>query len=78
MLPDGHEQPVKLSDGLVLAARLARTLSNLKSALNQLPYVWIFDNDDLSHPFRLVAIFENGGRITCNKPIPKWLKPLLP
>jgi hypothetical protein len=53
-------------------------LANLRSALRELPHVWVFDNDDLRRPFRLVAVFEDGRRVRLDKPVPKWLKPLLP
>lgn len=69
----GHDVP-----GGKLIERFPRTLANLKSALTQLPHVWVFDNEDLRRPFRLVAIFENGAIIRLHKPVPKWLKALLP
>ena len=69
----GHDVP-----GGKLIQRFPRTMANLRSALRQLPRVWVFDNDDLQRPFRLVAVVENGGVVKLNKPIPKWLKPLLP
>ena len=69
----GHDVPAgKLID------RFPRVLANLKAALRQLPRVWVFDNDDLRTPFRLVAVFENGEMKKLNKPVPKWLRPLLP
>ena len=52
-------------------------LANLKTATRELPQVWIFDNDDLQAPFRHVAVFENGQRVTLNEPVPEWLAPLL-
>ncbi len=36
-----------------------------------------FDNDDLRTPFRQVAVFENGQRVSLNEPVPAWLTPLL-
>jgi hypothetical protein len=39
--------------------------------------VWILDNDDLETPFRQVADFENGHRVSLNEPMLEWLKPLL-
>jgi len=69
----GHDVP---SGKLI--ERFPRTLENLKSALGQLPHVWVFDNDNLRRPFRLVAVFKNGNIIRLNKPVPKWLKSLLP
>lgn len=69
----GHDVP---RDKLV--ARYPRILVNLKVAIHELPHVWIFDNDDLRVPFRLTAIFEQGQIVQLKKPIPKWLRPLLP
>ena len=68
----GHDVPAEK-----LVARFPRTLANLKTAIRDLPQVWIFDNDDLRTPFRQVAVFENGQRITLNEPVPEWLTPLL-
>jgi predicted ABC-type ATPase len=61
-----------------LRSRFPRTLANLRKALPELSHVWIFDNDDLRIPFRLVAVFENGQSVRICKPIPSWLRPLLP
>ncbi len=61
-----------------LLARFPRTLANLKSAIHSLPHVRIYDNSELSNPFRLVAHFESGGLRDLREPIPDWLRPLLP
>ena len=68
----GHDVPAEK-----LVARFPRTLANLKTAIRDLPHVWIFDNDDLRTAFRHVAVFENGQRVTLNEPEPDWLTPLL-
>lgn len=68
----GHDVPAEK-----LVARFPRTLANLKTAIRDLPQVWIFDNDDLRTPFRQVAVFENGQRASLNEPVPEWLTPLL-
>ena len=68
----GHDVPPEK-----LIARYPRTLTNLQNAIRELPYVLIFDNDDLRTPFRQVAVFQNGQRVSLNKPVPKWLKPML-
>jgi predicted ABC-type ATPase len=60
-----------------LIARFPRTLANLKAAIDQLPHVFVFDNDDLRTPFRQIAIFENGRRVCLKKPVPAWLRPCL-
>ena len=61
-----------------LITRFPRTLANLQAALRELPNALIFAHDDLRTPFRQVAVFQNGQRVSLNPPIPKWLKPLLP
>ena len=60
-----------------LRARFPRTLANLKSAIDSLPHVRIYDNSDLSDPFRLVAHFESGTVRDLRQPIPDWLLPLI-
>ena len=69
----GHDVPLEK-----LVARFPRTLRNLQKAIQVLPQVLIFDNDDLSHPFKRVAAFENGKATFLSKPPPVWLTPLLP
>jgi predicted ABC-type ATPase len=69
----GHDVPAEK-----LSSRYPRILANLKSAIRHLPHVWVFDNDDLSHPFRLVCVCENGEIVRLNRPVPRWLKALLP
>ena len=69
----GHDVPTQK-----LVQRFPRILANLKAALRELPHVWVFDNNDLRHPYRLVAIFESGRQTTLQRPVPRWLTPLLP
>jgi predicted ABC-type ATPase len=69
----GHDVPAEK-----LIARFPRILANLKTAVRELPRVWVFDNGELRHPFRLVAVFENGRPVQMHRPVPKWLRPLLP
>ena len=69
----GHDVPPEK-----LTARFPRTLANLRTAIRELPHVWVFDNDDLRRPFRQVAIFESGHQVSLRKPVPAWLKSLLP
>jgi len=68
----GHDVPTEK-----LIARYPRTLANLRAALRELTHVLVFDNDDLLTPFRQVAVFRNGERVSLNQPVPRWLKPLL-
>ena len=69
----GHDVP---SEKLV--SRYPRILRNLREALRKLPHVWVFDNDDLRTPFRLVVVCEGGKVTEVHRPIPPWLRPLLP
>ncbi len=64
----GHDVPTDK-----LTARFPRTLSNLKQGVQELPCVFVFDNDDLRMPYRLVAIFQNGRRAYLANSIPDWL-----
>jgi predicted ABC-type ATPase len=68
----GHDVPPEK-----LIARYPRTLINLQTAIRELPHVLIFDNDDWRTPFRQVAVFQNGQRISLSKPAPKWLRSML-
>jgi predicted ABC-type ATPase len=68
----GHDVPTEK-----LVQRFPRILANLGTALRELPRVWVFDNNDLRKPYRLVAIVENGHLVKLHRPVPKWLAPLL-
>ncbi len=64
----GHDVPwEKLRD------RFPRTMTNLHGALQKLPFVLIFDNGDLAHPFRHAATFEQGTLVWSKPPLPRWL-----
>ena len=64
----GHDVPTDK-----LTARFPRTMANLKQAIKDLPCVAIFDNDNLSAPFRLAAIYQNGQNTFSASPKPRWL-----
>ncbi|HEV2326925.1 MAG TPA: zeta toxin family protein [Terracidiphilus sp.] len=68
----GHDVPTDK-----LQTRYPRTLANLRSALREVPHVWVFDNDDLRHPFRLVTVYANGQPVRPQKPTPQWLASVL-
>ena len=68
----GHDVPSEK-----LAGRFRRTIKNLKTAIQTLPIVLIFDNDNLADPFRRLAEFRNGKPLTLSEPIPGWLRPAL-
>ncbi len=69
----GHDVPPAK-----LIARFPRTMANLQKAIRALPYVFIFDNDDLRQPYRRVAVFEHGKVLYLAASLPKWLVSLLP
>jgi predicted ABC-type ATPase len=69
----GHDVPDRK-----LIERYPRILANLKAALRELPNVWVFDNNDLRTPYRLAATYENGRLVKLQRPVPRWLAPLLP
>ena len=69
----GHDVPPDK-----LRSRFPRVMANLKRALAELPLVWVFDNDEFSNPYRLVAVYECGKAIRLTRPVPTWLKRLLP
>lgn len=58
--------------------RYRRVMENLRRAMTELTNVRVYDNSDLEDPYRLVAIREDGHALQLSKPIPAWLKPLLP
>lgn len=64
----GHDVP---SDKL--ASRYPRTLENLRRAIDELPLVLVFDNDDLARPYRRVAEFANGESVLLAEPPPARL-----
>jgi predicted ABC-type ATPase len=65
----GHDVPAAK-----LRARFPRTMANLRRAMKSLPHVLVFDNDDLTRPFRLVADYEGGTLIRASGPQPAWLR----
>jgi len=69
----GHDVPTDK-----LFTRYPRTLANFKTAVQELPHVWIFNNNDLRTPYQLVAIYERGQIVKLNPPVPPWLRPALP
>jgi predicted ABC-type ATPase len=64
----GHDVPTEK-----LESRYPRTMANLMTALLEIPHVWIFHNDDLRAPYRLVAVYEHGKLVALHRPIPRWL-----
>lgn len=67
----GHDVPTEK-----LKSRFPRTLRNLKAAIGDLPLVYVFDNSDLSRPFRKIAVFKKGRPAEKLKAAPDWFKGL--
>jgi predicted ABC-type ATPase len=61
-----------------LISRLPRTMENLRLAIQRLPLVLVYDNDDLRDPYRFVLAASNGAVLEKARSLPAWLKPLLP
>lgn len=69
----GHDVP---HDKLM--ARFPRTLRNLQNAIAELPHVIVYDNSDLSNPYRQVAVFEFGRPLYLSDQPPGWLRQSFP
>jgi predicted ABC-type ATPase len=63
----GHDVP---PDRVI--ARFPRTLANLRSALRVLSGVLVYDNDDLRHPYRLIARVIRGEVEEESQDLPTW------
>ncbi len=61
-----------------LQSRFSRTLANLEAAIARLPHVLIYDNSDMTVPYRQLAVFDYGHLRFLHDPIPEWLRPALP
>lgn len=61
-----------------LRARFPRILNNLCQAIAQLPHVLVYDNGDLTTPYRLAAVFNQGKLLQLQEPVPEWLQHALP
>jgi predicted ABC-type ATPase len=69
----GHDVPTSK-----LTARFPRTMANLRRAAAELPHVLVYDNDDIAHPFRLVAEFEGGVLLRPRAVWPAWVRAVWP
>ena len=67
----GHDVPHEK-----LKSRFPRILANLRAAIRELPIVLVYDNSDLRHPFRRIAVFENGRLISQATMPPQWYSSL--
>ena len=55
------------------SAKLSEQRVAMRVAAGRLPHVLVFDNSDLNHPYRLLAIYENGQVVSRVEPLPQWL-----
>lgn len=69
----GHDVPDEK-----LVARYPRIQENLRLAIVSLPHVLVFDQSNLDHPYRLIAVFEHGEVDYLADPVPDWFTKLLP
>lgn len=69
VLQGGHDVP-----RAKLEARFPRTLENLTRALATLPNVIVYDNSDLTHPYREVLRKIDGAVAAAASPLPAWLR----
>lgn len=67
----GHDVPTAK-----VKSRFPRTLRNLKAAIRSLPLVYVYDNSNLSRPFRKVGVFKHGRPVEKLKAVPDWFKGL--
>ena len=72
-LKGGHDVP---ADKLI--TRFPRTLENLRRSIRELPFVLVYDNDDLNDPYRQLAVFEAGHAVELADDLPAWLQEMLP
>lgn len=72
VLKGGHDVPTRK-----IKERFPRTLTNLRRAIRALPHVLLFDNSDLSCPFRAVATFKDGALVEASSPVPAWARRLV-
>lgn len=73
VLQGGHDVP-----STKLVERFPRTMLNLARARSTIPHLFIYDNDDLSDPFRLVEIREMGTPVWQSSTRPAWLPLVAP
>lgn len=68
----GHDVP-----DVKLRLRFSRSIENLRLAISRLPNVIVYDNSDLSAPYRRIAVFENENWRELMGPVPEWLQSVI-
>lgn len=64
----GHDVPAEK-----LASRFERSLTNLKTALDVVPTIKIYDNSSPSNPYRLLAVVEDRKLTVKVSDLPRWV-----
>lgn len=65
----GHDVPEDR-----LRARFPRTLENLRRAIGEVDLALLLDNSDATSPFRPVARYERGLKVSKIRRLPPWAK----
>jgi len=60
-----------------IAARIPRTLVNIRECIGLADELHLVDNSSLDQPYVRVAVWENGQWQTCKKNLPCWAKDLI-
>ena len=68
----GHDVPSEK-----VKSRFPRILANLRAAVRDLSHVLIYDNSDLRHPFRRIAVFERSLCVYRSKVLPSWIRSVI-
>jgi predicted ABC-type ATPase len=55
-----------------IQSRYPRSLDNLRRAIATLQYVRVYDNSDLTRPYRKLAEYEQGKQSDAFPPLPLW------
>ncbi len=67
----GHDVPPEK-----IVERYPRILANLVRAIAALPHVLVYDNSDLSEPYRRVATYRDGITVELTARLPDWFEAL--
>jgi predicted ABC-type ATPase len=57
-----------------IRSRFPRTMANLKAAMSELPFVYVFDNSDMHRAFRKISVVKQGHQIYSDATLPEWFK----
>lgn len=60
-----------------IAARIPRTLMNIRECIGLADELHLVDNSSLDQPYVRVAVWERGQWQTCDETLPRWAKDLM-